>query len=187
MIREKLWTWECQRGLSALSPARPLGRRQYPGALKGCGIKRTFLCLPPTLLVKTISTWNCCRPVFHFTVIDYKHGSQIPWIIWIIQISIISIPNNMISQPNTVLSTSVSSRRYRRLLSNDPPATFPIIIKNSHLKWINFNPSMDKKSHAQYELKLLISFPNFNDAIVEVWEWISNFIPHFIIDIITYP
>ena len=28
-------------------------------------------------------------------------------------------------------------------------------------------------------------FPNFNGATVEVWEWISNFIPHFIIDVIT--
>ena len=24
------------------------------------------------------------------------------------------------------------------------------------------------------------SFPNFNGATVEVWEWISNFMPHFI-------
>ena len=30
-------------------------------------------------------------------------------------------------------------------------------------------------------------FPNFNDATVEVWEWISNLNPHFIMDIITYP
>ena len=30
-------------------------------------------------------------------------------------------------------------------------------------------------------------FPNFNGAAVEVWEWISNFIPHFIMDVITYP
>ena len=52
------------------------------------------------------------------------------------------------------------------------------------LKWINFNPSIDKLSH---ELKLLISCPNFNSAIVEVWEWISNFIPHFVIDMIIYP
>ena len=28
-------------------------------------------------------------------------------------------------------------------------------------------------------------FPNFNDAAVEVWEWI--FIPYFIMDVITYP
>ena len=30
-------------------------------------------------------------------------------------------------------------------------------------------------------------FPNFNGCTVEVWEWISNFIPHFIRDVITYP
>ena len=25
-------------------------------------------------------------------------------------------------------------------------------------------------------------FPNFNGATVEVWEWISNFIPHLMMD-----
>ena len=30
-------------------------------------------------------------------------------------------------------------------------------------------------------------FPNFNGATVEVWECISNFIPRFIMDEITYP
>ena len=30
-------------------------------------------------------------------------------------------------------------------------------------------------------------FPNFNGATVEVWEWISNFIPHFMMNVITYP
>ena len=30
-------------------------------------------------------------------------------------------------------------------------------------------------------------FLNFNGCTVEVWEWISNFIPHFIMDMITYP
>ena len=30
-------------------------------------------------------------------------------------------------------------------------------------------------------------FPNFNGCTVEVWEWKSNFIPHFIMDVITYP
>ena len=28
-------------------------------------------------------------------------------------------------------------------------------------------------------------FPNFNGATVEVWVWISNFIPHIIMDVIT--
>ena len=30
-------------------------------------------------------------------------------------------------------------------------------------------------------------FPNFNGCTVEVWEWIGNFIPHFIMGVITYP
>ena len=30
-------------------------------------------------------------------------------------------------------------------------------------------------------------FPNFNSCTVEVWKWISNFIPHYTMDIITYP
>ena len=35
--------------------------------------------------------------------------------------------------------------------------------------------------------ELTYPFPNFNGATVEVWEWIGNFIPHFMIDVITYP
>ena len=30
-------------------------------------------------------------------------------------------------------------------------------------------------------------FPNFSGCTVEVWEWISNFIPHFTRHVITYP
>ena len=30
-------------------------------------------------------------------------------------------------------------------------------------------------------------FPNFNDCTFEVWKWIRNFIPHFIMDVSTYP
>ena len=29
-------------------------------------------------------------------------------------------------------------------------------------------------------------FPNFNSVAVEVWEWISNFVPHFTGHVITY-
>ena len=35
-------------------------------------------------------------------------------------------------------------------------------------------------------MKLLIHSPNFNGCTVEVWEWISNFIPHFWGHVITY-
>ena len=30
-------------------------------------------------------------------------------------------------------------------------------------------------------------FPNFNDFTIEVWEWTSNYIPYFIMYVITYP
>ena len=30
-------------------------------------------------------------------------------------------------------------------------------------------------------------FPNFNGTTVEVWVWISNFILHFMMGVITYP
>ena len=30
-------------------------------------------------------------------------------------------------------------------------------------------------------------FPNLSGPTVEVWEWISNFFPHIIMDVITYP
>ena len=29
--------------------------------------------------------------------------------------------------------------------------------------------------------------PNFNGATVEVWEWMSNFTPHFIVYMIIFP
>ena len=35
--------------------------------------------------------------------------------------------------------------------------------------------------------EIIYPFPNFNGSTVEVWEWINNFITHFIIDVITYP
>ena len=35
--------------------------------------------------------------------------------------------------------------------------------------------------------EITFPFPNFNGATVEVWEWISNFIPHLIMDLIIHP
>ena len=34
---------------------------------------------------------------------------------------------------------------------------------------------------------IYVSNHNFNGITVEVWEWISNFIPYFMMDVITYP
>ena len=35
--------------------------------------------------------------------------------------------------------------------------------------------------------KLTYQFPNFNGATVEVWEWVSNFTPHVMMDVINCP
>ena len=35
--------------------------------------------------------------------------------------------------------------------------------------------------------KLIIQFQNVSSAAIEVWEWMSNFIPHFTGYLITYP
>ena len=35
--------------------------------------------------------------------------------------------------------------------------------------------------------KIAYPFPNFNICTIEVWEWINNFMPHFLMDVITYP
>ena len=35
--------------------------------------------------------------------------------------------------------------------------------------------------------EITYQFPNINGATIEVWEWLSYFILHFMIDVITYP
>ena len=34
--------------------------------------------------------------------------------------------------------------------------------------------------------KITYAFPNFNGAAVEVWGWIRNFVPYFVMDVITF-
>ena len=35
--------------------------------------------------------------------------------------------------------------------------------------------------------EIIYPFANFNGAAVKVWEWMSNFTPYFIMDVIAYP
>ena len=44
-------------------------------------------------------------------------------------------------------------------------------------------------NHIHYKVwdEITFLFPIFNGSTVEVWEWISNFIPHFIGHVVTYP
>ena len=54
--------------------------------------------------------------------------------------------------------------------------------------WFNFNPSMDK-NHLPGKVWDEITYPflSFDGATVEVLEWISNFTPHFMMDVINNP
>ena len=44
-------------------------------------------------------------------------------------------------------------------------------------------------NYTHYDVGDEITYPflNFNGATVEVYEWISNFIPHIIVGVINYP
>ena len=35
--------------------------------------------------------------------------------------------------------------------------------------------------------EMIYPFPNFNGYTIKVWEWIDDFIPHFIMDVVSYP
>ena len=54
---------------------------------------------------------------------------------------------------------------------------------------INFNPSMDTNNHMPCKVwdEITYPLPNFKGNTAEIWEWISNFTPHCILDVITYP
>ena len=54
--------------------------------------------------------------------------------------------------------------------------------------WFNFIPACIS-NYTHYELwdEITYPFPNINGATIEVWEWINNFIPYFIMGVITYP
>ena len=49
-------------------------------------------------------------------------------------------------------------------------------------------PWISNYIHYKMRDEITDPLPNFNNFVVEVWEWISNFIPHFTgHDVITYP
>ena len=56
------------------------------------------------------------------------------------------------------------------------------------LTWVKSNPRKDQLSYGQQSMGWnLLSIYNFNGVTDEVWERISNIIPRFIIDVISYP
>ena len=56
------------------------------------------------------------------------------------------------------------------------------------LTWFNFNTLAWVNTHIHSEEwgEIIHPFPNFNGGTIGVWEWISNFITLFIMDVLTY-
>ena len=57
------------------------------------------------------------------------------------------------------------------------------------LTWFNFDRDTDKKNHMPTIVwdNITYQFPNFIGWPVEVWEWMSNFIPYVLMDVIPSP
>ena len=55
------------------------------------------------------------------------------------------------------------------------------------LTWIPAWISNPKPGNMWDDITSTNTFPNFNECTVEVWEWISNFIPHFVMHVFAYP
>ena len=66
-------------------------------------------------------------------------------------------------------------------LTNAPSHLLVSIYNDLFLAWISNHMPCKVQDEITYP------FPNFSGCIVEVWEWRSNFILHFITDVITYP
>ena len=48
------------------------------------------------------------------------------------------------------------------------------------LTWFKFNPIMDRYIiFYKVYTEIIYPFPSFNDAFIEVWDWVGNFIPLF--------
>ena len=61
------------------------------------------------------------------------------------------------------------------------------VIRSLFLTLINFNPEwISNQMPSKVWSEITSPFPNFKGN-VEVWNWVYYFMPHFIIDVITYP
>ena len=75
-----------------------------------------------------------------------------------------------------------SKTNHKRIQQTTLPL-IPLHLGPHLILWFNFNSTMCKK--VSDEITYL--FPNFNGATAEVWESISNFTLHYIMDVIIYP
>ena len=120
--------------------------------------------------------------LFSFIVILFE-TSSLKLLVWSIRPDVMGNARDMAGLP-----VYISFTRYQTINSLRTSEITPGPLS---LTWITFDTSMGawicNCIHCKMWDGITYPFPNFNGTTVEVWEWVSNFIPHFNAHVITYP
>ena len=113
--------------------------------------------------------------------------------------------DNMRRQSQIMKTCHSMNKRYlgaiiKSLLSKHVQMLWPKTEKSSGWDWSLFiagpcywhgltsiSAWISNHTHSKVRNEIIYPFPNFNSFTVEVWEWISNFIPRLIMDVIIQP
>ena len=151
--------------------------------------KRVFVC-PFLIFVSFLISLHHLGAFFHDDVIKWKHFPRYWPFVQEIHRSLVNFPHKGQWRGDFMFSLTwinawINNREASDLRRNR--AHYNVIVMCQHaLNWIPAYISNHMPSKVWDEITY--PFPNFNGAAVEVWEWISNFIPHFIMVVkITYP
>ena len=127
------------------------------------------------------------RDLIRYTVPSlWAHFCSKKWRRWF-TVSYLAFGQNITVRSPSVLWIFPNKTADRGTL-DDEIANFSFHQESPLLTCINFNPNMDKSLHPLKTWdEIIYAFPNFHGCSVEVWEWISNFIPHFTRHAITCP
>ena len=94
--------------------------------------------------------------------------------------------SGIFTEKSMFMDIDVFSSLFRRVWSRKPT----LFALSNNFVWvcvINLIPAW-VSNHIYYKMwdEVIYPSPNFNGGTVEVWEWISNFIPHFTGSVIAY-
>ena len=102
------------------------------------------------------------------------------------------VDSNYYEEPNRGIETIQGGSKCESY-SEYPPRFFCFFSHKATMDpfywhWSSLIPSwISNYSHCKVWHEITHSSPNFNGTALGVWEWISNFIPHFTVNVIIYP
>ena len=92
--------------------------------------------------------------------------------------------------PITEISWKITFRKFQSNLTGTNEIKFQLELPAAPFYWYGLNLiSAWISNHMPNKVcnEITYPFPNFNGCTVEAWEWMINFIPHFIMDVIIHP